>query len=266
MVNPPPKMSLQAPAPPNQEQPLLVFLPGMDGTGLSLNKQLLKLQRYFDVRYLAIPFDERSTSDKFLDHVIDLISPIASAQRPLYLCGESFGGCLALKIAAREPNLASRLILINPASNFQSYPVYQWASNFLPLIPKVFFLPATIGLFPFLINFNRVPAQTRAELLKCMQQVTPQSASQRLSILRQWSLDAMTLRQISVPTLILASQKDQLLGSVKEARRLIQLLPNAQQMLLPESGHACLLESSVNLVTLLKSQDFLPKPKTVYQF
>jgi pimeloyl-ACP methyl ester carboxylesterase len=34
------------------------------------------------------------------------------------LVGESFGGCLALRVAAAAPQLVARLVLVNPATCF----------------------------------------------------------------------------------------------------------------------------------------------------
>lgn len=39
-----------------------------------------------------------------------------SPNRPIYLVGESLGGCLALAVAARNPDLDLVLILANPGN------------------------------------------------------------------------------------------------------------------------------------------------------
>lgn len=38
----------------------------------------------------------------------------ASPNKPIYLVGDSFGGCLALAVAARNPTIDLVLILANP--------------------------------------------------------------------------------------------------------------------------------------------------------
>ena len=43
-----------------------------------------------------------------------------SPSRPIYLVGESFGGCLALAVAASNPDIDLVLILANPSKNFVS--------------------------------------------------------------------------------------------------------------------------------------------------
>lgn len=42
---------------------------------------------------------------------------VRSPNRPIYLLGDSFGGCLALAIAARNPNIDLVLVLSNPGEN-----------------------------------------------------------------------------------------------------------------------------------------------------
>ena len=37
-----------------------------------------------------------------------------SIKRPIYLVGESLGGCLALAVAARNPHIDLTVILVNP--------------------------------------------------------------------------------------------------------------------------------------------------------
>lgn len=43
-----------------------------------------------------------------------------SPNRPIYLVAESFGGCLALAVAARCPDIDLVLILANPGEKFVS--------------------------------------------------------------------------------------------------------------------------------------------------
>jgi len=40
--------------------------------------------------------------------------------RPIYLVGESIGACLALDVAARNPNVDLALILVNPGTQARS--------------------------------------------------------------------------------------------------------------------------------------------------
>ena len=108
---------------PNQLQPqlpLFVFLPGMDGTGQLFRTQTAGLEAGFDVRCLALSPTDLTSWDELAEQTVELIyQELDKASRPVYLCGESFGGCLAMKVALLKPDLFTRIILVNPASSFR---------------------------------------------------------------------------------------------------------------------------------------------------
>ena len=174
-----------------------------------------------------------------------------SMNRPVYICGESFGGCLALKLAAYSHDLFDHMILINPASSFSRQPIMGWGSTVVKWLPTPLYQISAIGLLPFLIASERIASQNRNRLLTAMQSVTAKSAAWRLSLLNDFSLDEIPLHHITQPVLIMASAADRLLPSVTEADRLVRYLPKARKILLPESGHACLLERELRLEEIL---------------
>lgn len=241
------------------EYPLFVYLPGMDGTGQLLRSQTAGLELGFDVRCLAIPRQDLNTWDVLANSVLDLIHAELekSSQRPVYLCGESFGGCLAMKVSTQAPHLFKRIILINPASSFQLRPWYNWASQLTDFVPSYFYDIGALGLLPFLASLVRMCRSVRHELLKTMRSVPPETINWRLSLLREFQVDEYLLRSLTQQVLLIAGGSDRLLPSEMEVRRLVEILPNSQMVVLPDSGHACLLEEETNLYEILKSQNFL---------
>lgn len=98
--------------PPRTELPLLLYLPGIDGTGLAASRQFPSLQRSFDLRVLVTPVDDRTPFDRLVSLVADFLAeevPSSPPERPCYVLGESFGGVLALAVAAACPGLVDRL-------------------------------------------------------------------------------------------------------------------------------------------------------------
>jgi pimeloyl-ACP methyl ester carboxylesterase len=242
------------PKPRQLPNPLFVFLPGMDGTGKLLYKQADSLAPYFDLRCLAIPTDDLSDWDTLATQVIGLIEQ-ELAKKPLssvYLCGESFGGCLALKVILAAPKLCSRLILINPASSFRERPWLSWGVPLTGMIPEFVHQQVTPGLLPFLGALNRMQEGDRRALLEAMQSISSDVVSWRLSLLRDFQLDLAKLRYFQQPVLLIASAADLLLPSVTEAERLRSIFPQANTIYLPQSGHACLLEQEVQLAQFLE--------------
>lgn len=108
-------------AAPLKDSPLLLYLPGIDGVGLGLIKHHKRLGKIFNIWCLHVPVTDRTS---FSDLVYLVEATVRSEhhhapRRPIYLLGESFGGCLALAVAARNPHIDLALILANPATRLR---------------------------------------------------------------------------------------------------------------------------------------------------
>lgn len=247
----------------NQDRPLLVYIPGMDGTGKLFQSQASSIVEGFDLRCLSIPIRHQGNWRDLASETVELIElelSLSNCDRPVYLCGESFGGCLALKTALVDPSLIQKLILVNPASSFNQRPVFGLGVDMMGWIPHWFYNYSTVGFLPFLAQLNRIENKYSKALLTAMRSLPPQLVSHRLSLLRDFKVSKTELKNLDIPTLLIASAADRLLPSLDEAKRLINLLPEAKIVRLPDSGHACLLETEINLYQILLEQDFL-QPK-----
>ena len=243
----------------NRDAPLFVYLPGMDGTGKLLQTQADKLASCFDLRCLSIRADSHSTWQNLAQNTVELIKIelARKTNKEVYLCGESFGGCLALKTALAAPFLFERLVLVNPASSFNRFPILSLGVGITPLLPTWLHRYSAAGLLPFLVKLNRINDCDRLKLIQSMKSLPPQVVSWRLSLLRDFKVADEQLRSLQIPTLIIAGAEDSLLPSVEEADKLVSLLPRAQKSVLPQSGHACLLETSVDLYQILVQENFI---------
>lgn len=80
-------------------------------------------------------------------------------------------------------------------------------------------------------------------------------------MMREFTIDEIQLRQITQPVLLIGSQKDLILPSVEEVKRLAKIFPQATVVSLPHSGHACLVEKDVDLYQIMEANSFVTKPK-----
>ncbi|MGE5660424.1 MAG: alpha/beta fold hydrolase [Actinomycetota bacterium] len=247
--------NLLAPTPTRPEYPLFVFLPGMDESTKLPLLQTASLNPAFDVRFLMIPPDFNTSWSVLAERVISLIDAELkqTPRHSVYLGGESFGGCLALKVLEQAPRLFDKIILVNPASSFNQYPWIHWGSLISRLLPESLYQILSLAFVPFLANLRRITPTNRQALLKSVQSTPIKSSVQRLSLLRHFELNQQSLHQITQPVLIVASKGDRLLPSVAEAKRLLKIFPHAQSIILPHSGHACLLEADVSLLKILET-------------
>ena len=243
----------------NRDRPLFVYLPGMDGTGKLLQTQSDRLVANFDLRCLTIRTDNYSTWHDLARDTVKLITLELESKtnKEVYLCGESFGGCLALKTALAAPNLISKLILVNPASCFNQLPILSWGVDITALVPSWVHRYSAAGLLPFLARLNRIHDCDRDRLIASMKSIPPHVVSWRLSLLRDFKVLDKELRSLNIPSLIVAGAADGLLPSVKEAQKLAKLLPQGKMTVLPQSGHACLLETDISLYQILVEQNFI---------
>jgi pimeloyl-ACP methyl ester carboxylesterase len=243
----------------NHNYPLFVFLPGMDGTGQLLRTQTEGLEVAFDVRCLAIPADDLTNWEDLAQIVVNLIEKEIKKQptRSVYLCGESFGGCLALKVALKSPQLFDKIILINPATSFPHRPWLGWGGKLSSFFPEYVYRLSTIALLPFLSNLARIPPSDRRALLNAMRSIPPETVTWRVSMVSEFDIGETQLQGITQPVLLIAGGADLLLPSVEEVKRLVNDFPNAKMIVLPQCGHTCLLESDVHLFQIMKEQNFL---------
>ncbi|KAL8557509.1 hypothetical protein ACS0TY_004811 [Phlomoides rotata] len=199
--------------------------------------------------------------------------------RPIYLVGESFWGCLALAVAARNPDIDLMLIFANPATSF--------GKSFLQLetlLTLSAFIPEQISSnLPYVLTLllgtpvkmvtsaigKRLPSD---QLIKELSQDTI-AMSSYLSVLSnaftaetlRWKLEMLKsaaafansqLHAVKAQTLILASGQDQLLPSTEEAERLSKVLPNCQIQIFEDKGHALFLEEGVSFLSILIGASF----------
>ncbi len=253
------QFQLLAPKQSPSDYPLFLYLPGMDGTGRLFDTQTKKLASCFTIRCLSIPQNDMSSWGKLTNTVINLIQDelAARGQDSLYLCGESFGGCLAIKIAEAKPELIEKLILVNPASAFNRQPILSWGIPLTRYSPDWLHRTSAVALLPFLAELNRMRSSRRRALLQAMKSLPSEVVSWRLSLLQQFMVSEFRLSSFPQPTLAIASASDRLLPSIAEAQRLVNIFPQGVMEILPESGHACLLEKTTDLYEILRKNQFL---------
>lgn len=220
--------------------------------------QVAGLEASFDVRCFVIPADALDSWDLLSQQLITLVKPeLETAPRQVYLCGESFGTCVALTALAQSSDLFDRIILINSASAFHRIPLLNLGSFLLPWTPQFLYDFSSILTLPFLAQVFRLSSSARQALMQATQDAPKRTAEHRLDLLRQFRIDKAKLQKITQPVLLIASQDDRILPSVDEIHRLATVFPNAQVVTLPDSGHACLVESDVHLLTILQTANFL---------
>ncbi|KAL4637356.1 hypothetical protein ACB092_03G071600 [Castanea dentata] len=283
---------------PLKDSPILLFLPGMDGTGLGLVLHHKALGKAFEVWCLHIPVHDRTPFEGLVKLVEETVrfEHALSPHKPIYLVGDSFGGCLALAVASRNPAIDLILILSNPATSFGRsqlqplFPILEAMPDGLhSAVPYVLssimgdpvkmaavniessFPPgqrferlsrSLTGLLPYLSGFDDIiPRDTLLWKLKLLKSAAAYANSR--------------LHAVKAEVLVLASGKDNMLPSRDEAERLKNSLQDCIVRHFKDNGHTLLLEDGIGLMTVIKgtskfrhsrrhsyASDFLPPSMT----
>lgn len=271
---------LDCASPPAHQSPLLLFLPGIDGVGLGLILHHQRLGKIFDIWCLHIPVKDRTPFPDLVGLVERTVRSESNRlpNRPIYLVAESVGACLALSIAARNPDIDLVLILANSATCFDK-------SLFQPLLPILQIMPkqlhqslpyavASLTGLPLKLVMatleKRLPLQeTVGELSESLGALSyylhvladnpspGETLLWKLQMLKEASTYANSrLHAVKAQTLVLSSGRDILLPSKEEGERLRRRLPKCEIRRFNDCGHALFLEESVDLVATIKGAGF----------
>ncbi|CAL9248535.1 unnamed protein product [Arabidopsis halleri] len=268
--------------------PLLLFLPGIDGTGLGLIGHHKKLGEIFDIWCLHIPVSDRTPAEE----LVKLIEKTVKSEynrfpnRPIYLVGESIGACLSLDVAARNPDIDLSLILVNPAThvnNFISQPL-SGMLNVLPdgittLLEDIFIVkkgdPLT-GMLDALSNefSSQRMGGVSGGMLRDLLAVSTNLPTLGRMFPKDtlfWKLEMLKsaiafvnshIYSVRAETLILLSGRDQWLLNEEDIDRYSRTLPKCIVRKLDDNGQFPLLEDGVDLANIIKCTCFYRRGKS----
>ncbi len=202
----------------------LVLLPGLDGTGLLFAPLLKALPPYLQPIVVTYPPDQELGYEELLALVLRALP----AQAPFVLLGESFGGPLALRVAATHPPGLRALIL---CASFVSCPyslVPRWSAPLVPAWP--FRLSPLISQLKALLGRYSTP-ELRALTQSALLLVEASVLAQRTSAVIQVDVSA-ELKACKVPMLYLQGQHDLVVPGAN-LRRILAIKPDVQVRQLP---------------------------------
>ncbi|CAA6662075.1 unnamed protein product [Spirodela intermedia] len=247
-----------------------------DGVGLGLILHHKSLGRVFEVRCLHIPVYDRTPFEGLLKVVEDTVrnEHARTPNRPIYLIGDSFGGCLALAVAARNPNIDLVLVLSNPVAAV--FPILESIPNELHVtVPYLlsFIMGDPVKMAMANLPGGLSPPETLDQLSRNLTSLLP-SLSDLADIIPKetliWKLKLLKssaayansrLHAVRAEVLVLCSGKDNMLPSTDEAERLRSSLKSCKVRYFKDNGHTLLLEDGLNLLTVLKGTSMYRRSK-----
>ncbi|XP_010441280.1 PREDICTED: acyltransferase-like protein At3g26840, chloroplastic isoform X3 [Camelina sativa] len=266
------------------DSPLLLYLPGIDGTGLGLIRQYKKLGEIFDIWCLHFPVSDRTPARD----IVKLIERTVRSEyfrlpnRPIYIVGESIGASFAIDVAASNPDIDLVLILANPVTRFNNI-MLQPLSSLLEILPDR--VPSLLEEYfrfeqgyPFAAMFETMLNETDAAQmgggllrnyfatsvnLTTLVRIFPKDTLLwKLQLLKSASASAKShMYTVKAQTLILLSGRDQWLLNKEDIERLRCTLPKCEVRKFENNGQLLFLEDGVDLVTIIKCSYYYRRGK-----
>ena len=229
--------------------PLLVLVPGMDGTGELFYRQVPSLARRYRVATYALR--EQATME---DLVADLAAVIGAApDRRATVVGESFGGAIALSFALEHPRMLERLVVLNSFPRFLPQGRLHVAIALLSAVPFPWQAMSLVRrLTASRLHSRHTHTREIRRFLELTARTTRRGYLQRLQVLRQYDV-RQRLGEIEAPTLFLASDRDHLVPAVEQARYMAERVPGATLHVLRGHGHICLIAPDLDLGQILEN-------------
>ncbi|KAL9812727.1 putative alpha/beta hydrolase-1 [Arabidopsis thaliana] len=268
------------------ESPLLLYLPGIDGTGLGLIRQHKRLGEIFDIWCLHFPVKDRTPArdiGKLIEKTVRS-EHYRFPNRPIYIVGESIGASLALDVAASNPDIDLVLILANPVTRFNNL-MLQPVLALLEILPDG--VPGLITenfgfyqasplteMFETMLNENDAAQMGRGLLgdffatssnLPTLIRIFPKDTLLwKLQLLKSASASANSqMDTVNAQTLILLSGRDQWLMNKEDIERLRGALPRCEVRELENNGQFLFLEDGVDLVSIIKRAYYYRRGKSL---
>jgi 3-oxoadipate enol-lactonase len=227
----------------------LVYVPGMDGTGLLFYRQVPLLEHRFRVVTYALR-DAAADMDALVADLAHVLREVVPDGAPAVLVAESFGGPVAMSFALAYPERVRALVVLNSFPYFRPQRRLRLAIGGIGLMPW-----GAMRLVRRLTAFRLHSHHThRAEIARFhafTAGTTRLGYRNRLRILTQVDLRDR-LAELRVPALFLAADEDHLIPSVEQAAWMAARVPDATMHVLHGHGHSCFLAHDLDLNAILR--------------
>lgn len=229
------------------EGTLLIYVPGLEGTGRLFFRQEPELSKRFQV----ITFPSRSKPPfNYEDLTQDLLEIMDEEKaEKATIVGESFGGTIALNFAHKYQSRVEHLILVNTFPYYRRRFFLRLGKVFVPLASHPLTKWARNLILPLFLKNKTMDQIAIQNIIDCTWSQTADTYRNRVQLIETHDLRE-SLCEIRVPVTIVASAKDKVSPSLKEARLMSLSFPNSRIVVLAEHGHTCLVSNQFSLSTI----------------
>jgi pimeloyl-ACP methyl ester carboxylesterase len=240
-----------------QGQPCVVYLPGIEGSGILSSNFLHQSEEIFNVLRLHYPGHSRLTLEELADGCVAALAE-QGLSNAIWL-GDSFGSALALMIALRHPHAASALVLAGGFTRSPNSTRLLLAARLWDASPEKWrqsYIRRKLGRLE-----RRYPGKFEKD---CIEDFLAHGQfdflTWRLRLLAAYDLRAR-LSELKTPVLYLGGEDDTLVDTQEEARVLRERVEGTRTFLFPGCGHFVLGERPTESLEVISK--FLPLARKV---
>jgi pimeloyl-ACP methyl ester carboxylesterase len=196
--------------------------------------------------FILLGYDPSPTAGNGLDAIVsDVVAIARELGTPKQVVGISYGGVIAVQLAARHPRLVSVLVLLASAHDF-SLEGRRRLERQIDCASRGDFVTLVEGFIavfrrPWLNWLLRIRLWTRRHRLSETMNDIPTIIAGLTAVLQGHLADTARLAQISARTLVIGGSQDQFFGDGMLART-AAAVPNASLVLFPGETHMVPLE------------------------
>jgi 3-oxoadipate enol-lactonase len=234
--------------------PFLLYLPGLDGTGELFFRQIPELARDFTVITFSLRTEGSFTYEDLIGDLTLLIEELGCSR--VALCGESFGGTLALQFAIARPEMVERLIIINSFPYFRNRALLLAGRILIDLVPGELLHLSRSAAARLRMIAEDLSGEDLDKFIAITSRVPKLAAMRRMQLVAEHDVRDK-LGSIEAPTLLIASRKDRLQNSVTEAELMASSMPSAKIRIIEDCGHILTPSHKCSLRTLFDEAGFI---------
>jgi 3-oxoadipate enol-lactonase len=156
---------------------------------------------------------------------------------PVHVVGLSMGGTIAQQFALDYPHLLRSLVLVSTFAALRPDSIGGWI-YFLQrfIIVNTLGLSAQANVVAQRVFPDPIHSQLRGMLVKTITSADPRAYRKAMASLGFFN-SVKRLGEIKVPTLVMTGARDSTVTPTRQ-QLLLDLIPSARQVLIPEAGHA----------------------------
>src|SRR5688572_27885412 len=232
----------------NSASRVLLYLPGMEGTGKLFYRQEPELESKFKI--VPVPFRSKLPFqyDDLVSDVLHVLDQEGNEQATIV--GESFGGTVALQFALKHPSRVEQLVLVNTFSYYRPRIRLRLGMMLLPLAFHGLGKAAREFVYRISLMSEMVPREDVLKLFECAFSQGYSATQARMHLIRCIDL-RNRLQEIQIPVTIVASGRDKVVPSVREARFMSERMNNARVVVLPKHGHTPMITPTFSLASII---------------